>query len=59
MFFIDHNLKLTTFIDPRLPTDIPPINTDFLHTSLIFRNRGRREGSDSPVRTSQAVCIDG
>lgn len=54
MFFIDHNLKLTTFIDPRLPTDIPPINTDFLHTSLIFRNRGRREGSDSPVRTSQA-----
>ncbi|XP_022308678.2 E3 ubiquitin-protein ligase HECW2-like isoform X3 [Crassostrea virginica] len=54
MFFIDHNLKLTTFIDPRLPTDIPPINTDFLHTSLIFRNRGRREGSDSPVRMNHA-----
>ncbi|XP_048753838.2 E3 ubiquitin-protein ligase HECW2-like isoform X3 [Ostrea edulis] len=53
-FFIDHNLKLTTFIDPRLPTDIPPINTDFLHTSLLFRNRGRREGSDSPVRSNHA-----
>ncbi|XP_062613683.1 E3 ubiquitin-protein ligase HECW2-like [Saccostrea cucullata] len=53
-FFIDHNQKLTTFIDPRLPTDIPPINTDFLHTSLLFRNRGRREGSDSPVRTNHA-----
>ncbi|XP_033762658.1 E3 ubiquitin-protein ligase HECW2-like [Pecten maximus] len=39
-FFIDHHRRLTTFIDPRLPTDVPPINPDFLHTSL-FRNRSR------------------
>lgn len=47
MFFIDHNKRLTTFLDPRLPTDVPPINTDFLHTSL-FRTRGARVVEDSP-----------
>ncbi|KAK3108116.1 hypothetical protein FSP39_001521 [Pinctada imbricata] len=55
-FFIDHNARLTTFIDPRLPADIPPINTDFLHTSLLFRNRPRTGNSESPVRNSLTSC---
>lgn len=29
-FFIDHVLRTTTFMDPRLPTDVPLINPDFL-----------------------------
>lgn len=49
MFFIDHNKRLTTFLDPRLPTDVPPINTDFLHSNLFTgRNRGVRVVDDSP-----------
>ncbi|GFR91760.1 E3 ubiquitin-protein ligase HECW2, partial [Elysia marginata] len=31
-FFIDHVLRTTTFMDPRLPTDVPLINPDFLQT---------------------------
>lgn len=50
-FFIDHQLKCTTFIDPRLPTDVPPINPDFLHTSLL-RVRNRSGGQEhSPTRS--------
>lgn len=52
MFFIDYNLKFTIFIDFRLSIDILFINIDFLYILLIFRNRGRREGSDSFVRIS-------
>lgn len=51
-FFIDHHRRLTTFIDPRLPTDVPPINPDFLHTSL-FRNRSRPT-VDDPSRHQHA-----
>ncbi|XP_021373793.1 E3 ubiquitin-protein ligase HECW2-like isoform X2 [Mizuhopecten yessoensis] len=51
-FFIDHHRRLTTFIDPRLPTDVPPINPDFLHTSL-FRNRSRPT-VDEPSRLQHA-----
>ncbi|XP_060064691.1 E3 ubiquitin-protein ligase HECW2-like [Ylistrum balloti] len=51
-FFIDHHRRLTTFIDPRLPTDVPPINPDFLHTSL-FRNRSRPT-VDDPSRLQHA-----
>ncbi|XP_045168774.2 E3 ubiquitin-protein ligase HECW2-like isoform X2 [Mercenaria mercenaria] len=50
-FFIDHHLKGTTFIDPRLPADVPPVNPDFLHTSLI-RVRHRSGGQEhSPTRS--------
>ncbi|XP_005106125.1 E3 ubiquitin-protein ligase HECW2 [Aplysia californica] len=31
-FFIDHVMRTTTFMDPRLPTDVPLINPDFLQT---------------------------
>ncbi|KAJ8313952.1 hypothetical protein KUTeg_008513 [Tegillarca granosa] len=44
-FFIDHSRRLTTFIDPRLPTDIPPINPDFFHTSLLSNRRQNIEES--------------
>lgn len=59
MFFIDHNKRLTTFLDPRLPTDVPPINTDFLHTSLFTgRNRGARNVDDSTRNlNSVSICI--
>lgn len=53
-FFIDHHLKGTTFIDPRLPADVPPINPDFLHTSLI-RVRHRSGGQDNSPTRSEAV----
>jgi hypothetical protein len=56
MFFIDHNKRLTTFLDPRLPTDVPPINTDFLHTSL-FRTRGARVVEDSPRNPSSVSTL--
>ncbi|KAL4222136.1 E3 ubiquitin-protein ligase HW1 [Mactra antiquata] len=50
-FFIDHHCKGTTFIDPRLPADVPPINPDFLHTSLL-RVRHRSGGQEhSPTRS--------
>ena len=56
-FFIDHHLRGTTFIDPRLPTDIPPINTDFLHTSLI-RVRHRSGGQEhSPTRNDAVSSL--
>ncbi|XP_055959261.1 E3 ubiquitin-protein ligase HECW2 [Patella vulgata] len=51
-FFIDHKMKITTFIDPRLPTDVPLINTDFLQTPLPRGpNRAPRESLrlDAPV----------
>ena len=28
-FFIDHVMRTTTFMDPRLPTDVPLIDPDF------------------------------
>ncbi|CAL1525973.1 unnamed protein product [Lymnaea stagnalis] len=31
-FFIDHVLRTTTFMDPRLPTDVPLIDPHFLQT---------------------------
>ncbi|XP_041366585.1 E3 ubiquitin-protein ligase HECW2-like isoform X2 [Gigantopelta aegis] len=51
-FFIDHALRTTTFVDPRLPTDVPLINPDFLQTP-VPRGAGRstRESLrlDAPV----------
>lgn len=43
-FFIDHVNRTTTFIDPRLPTDTPPVNPDFLHMSFL-RSEGSHSGS--------------
>ncbi|GAB1600875.1 E3 ubiquitin-protein ligase HECW2-like [Argonauta hians] len=34
-FFIDHVNRTTTFIDPRLPVDTPPVNPYFLHMSFL------------------------
>jgi hypothetical protein len=41
-FFIDHVMRATTFIDPRLPVEVPLINPDFLQTPLA---RGPGRGS--------------
>ncbi|WAQ94078.1 HECW2-like protein [Mya arenaria] len=50
-FFIDHHMKGTSFIDPRLPADVPPVNPDFVHTSLL-RVRHRSGGQEhSPTRS--------
>ncbi|KAK7508593.1 hypothetical protein BaRGS_00000159 [Batillaria attramentaria] len=34
-FFIDHVMRATTFIDPRLPVEVPLINPDFLQTPPV------------------------
>ncbi|XP_046367901.1 E3 ubiquitin-protein ligase HECW2-like isoform X1 [Haliotis rufescens] len=52
-FFIDHAYRTTTFIDPRLPTDIPPINPDFLQTP-IPRGPSRAARND-PLRLDAPV----
>ncbi|XP_015781767.1 E3 ubiquitin-protein ligase HECW2 isoform X2 [Tetranychus urticae] len=40
-FFIDHTTKTTTFIDPRLPTEVPPVNPHILVIAPSRRpNRG-------------------
>eukprot|EP00106_Octopus_bimaculoides_P007087 XP_014774529.1 PREDICTED: mediator of DNA damage checkpoint protein 1-like [Octopus bimaculoides] len=43
-FFIDHVNRTTTFIDPRLPVDTPPVNPYFLHMSFL-RLDGSHTGS--------------
>ena len=54
-FFIDHHSRGTSFIDPRLPTDIPLWNPDFVHTSLL-RVRHRSGGQEHSPTRSEAVC---
>ena len=44
-FFIDHIMRATTFIDPRLPVEVPLINPDFLHTPVA---RGRAARTAEP-----------
>ncbi|BFZ01841.1 hypothetical protein BsWGS_04881 [Bradybaena similaris] len=46
-FFIDHVLRTTTFMDPRLPTDVPLINPDFLQNPPP-RTRTVRTEVDAP-----------
>ena len=53
-FFIDHHMKGTSFIDPRLPADVPPVNPDFVHTSLL-RVRNRSGGQEHSPTRSEAV----
>ncbi|XP_070210809.1 E3 ubiquitin-protein ligase HECW2-like isoform X3 [Littorina saxatilis] len=49
-FFIDHIMRATTFIDPRLPVEVPLINPDFLQTPVARGpNRVARAAADHPV----------
>ena len=46
MFFIDHTTRSTTYIDPRLPLDVPEVNPH--QVSLVpIRRRGRGSNSSS------------
>jgi len=47
-------MKGTSFIDPRLPADVPPVNPDFVHTSLL-RVRNRSGGQEHSPTRSEAV----
>ncbi|CAG5134538.1 unnamed protein product [Candidula unifasciata] len=47
-FFIDHVLRTTTFMDPRLPTDVPLINPDFLQNPAP-RTRAVRTELEAPL----------
>ncbi|KAL8567848.1 hypothetical protein ACOMHN_058970 [Nucella lapillus] len=47
-FFIDHVMRGTTFIDPRLPVEVPLINPDFLHTP-VARGPGRINRNAEPA----------
>ncbi|GFO08495.1 E3 ubiquitin-protein ligase hecw2 [Plakobranchus ocellatus] len=50
-FFIDHFLRTTTFMDPRLPTDVPLINPDFLQTPaprVRARSNDNNNGAPPP-----------
>ena len=38
MFFIDHAAKTTSFIDPRLPNDLPPISIESAPPHLLLPN---------------------
>lgn len=53
-FFIDHTMRATTFIDPRLPVEVPLINPDFLQTPVA---RGPGRGARTEPAVSDAVCI--
>ncbi|RUS75276.1 hypothetical protein EGW08_016968 [Elysia chlorotica] len=48
-FFIDHVLRTTTFMDPRLPTDVPLINPEFLQTPAPRVRTSSRETNNAPV----------
>ncbi|XP_064456152.1 E3 ubiquitin-protein ligase HECW2-like [Ornithodoros turicata] len=49
-FFIDHTSRSTTFIDPRLPVDVPYVNPSKLVVPLV-RRRSRSAGEDKTART--------
>lgn len=47
-------MRATTFIDPRLPVEVPLINPDFLQTPVA---RGPGRGARTEPAVSDAVCI--
>ncbi|XP_076469581.1 E3 ubiquitin-protein ligase HECW2-like [Babylonia areolata] len=53
-FFIDHVMRATTFIDPRLPVEVPLINPDFLHTP-VARGPGRMARNTEPAVSDAPV----
>lgn len=55
MFFIDHTTRSTTYIDPRLPLDVPEMNPNIISAPLI-RRRGR--GSSSTINNNTGQSID-
>lgn len=53
-FFIDHTSRSTTFIDPRLPIDVPYLNPSKLVVPLA-RRRSRSAGEDDGQRAEAAA----
>ncbi|KAL1421482.1 hypothetical protein MTO96_004172 [Rhipicephalus appendiculatus] len=53
-FFIDHTSRSTTFIDPRLPIDVPYLNPSKLVVPLA-RRRSRSAGEDDGQRADGAA----
>lgn len=54
-FFIDHTSRSTTFIDPRLPMDVPYLNPSKLVVPLA-RRRSRSAGEDDGQRAEAAAA---
>ncbi|CAL4102284.1 unnamed protein product, partial [Meganyctiphanes norvegica] len=44
LFFIDHSSKTTSFMDPRLPVDVPELNTSKLTVPSAVNRRSRSPG---------------
>ncbi|KAH8009556.1 hypothetical protein HPB51_018249 [Rhipicephalus microplus] len=57
-FFIDHTSRSTTFIDPRLPIDVPYLNPSKLVVPLA-RRRSRSAGEDDGQRADAAARREG
>lgn len=55
MFFIDHTTRSTTYIDPRLPLDVPEMNPNIISAPLI-RRRGR--GNSNAINNSTGQQVD-
>ncbi|XP_017484457.1 PREDICTED: E3 ubiquitin-protein ligase HECW2-like [Rhagoletis zephyria] len=54
LFFIDHTTRTTTYIDPRLPLDIPAVNP---HQISIVPIRRRGRGSSSNTNAKGAPVL--
>lgn len=52
-FFIDHTSKSTTFIDPRLPTEVPLVNPHPPVGRLSSRNRQTAQSASNNKSTTQ------
>ncbi|XP_056444400.1 E3 ubiquitin-protein ligase HECW2-like [Gadus chalcogrammus] len=49
-FFVDHNCRATTFIDPRLPLQSPRPSSLLAHRQYLTRQRSHSAGEVSPHR---------
>ncbi|XP_066942089.1 uncharacterized protein [Macrobrachium rosenbergii] len=50
LFFIDHSSKTTSFMDPRLPIDVPFVNTSKLAVPSAHHRRSRSPGDEDNSR---------
>ncbi|XP_027199659.1 uncharacterized protein LOC113793786 [Dermatophagoides pteronyssinus] len=58
MFFIDHTTRSTTYIDPRLPLDLPEVNPHAVSMAPIRRRTGNRPGTNSPAAAGIHPQVD-
>lgn len=58
VFFIDHITRSTTYIDPRLPLEVPEVNPHKFSVAPIRRRRGNNFGVASAAGTSSVVSTN-